>query len=89
MIYLEDIQETVRHAYIALAEAQYQISVKEPVSGDTVYFDKIYTLSTKIVANLEYLNLMELGITATQNNKIESIIYSLKEIISKLYTEWH
>jgi hypothetical protein len=88
MIFLDDIQKTVNTAYLALAELQYMISVKEPVSGDVVFFDKMYTLSTKLVANLEYINLLSLGVDFKENQEMESIIYSLREIISKIKSTW-
>jgi len=89
MIFLEEIQRTVRLAYLTLADVQYTISVKEPVSGDIKYFNAIYTLSTKLVANLEYINMLDLGVTYDENTEIENIIFSLNEIISKIKTIWH
>ena len=88
MVFLEDIQLTVQNAYVALADIQYHISVKEPISGDIKYFNGPYAMSTKLVANLEYLNSMELGMTHEENMEIESILFSLKEIISKIKSTW-
>ena len=88
MIYIKEIQDVVNKAYIALAEVQYLISVKEPISGDVRFFDSMYTLSTKLVANLEYIDMMDLGHSYAENTEIENILYSITEIISKIKTTW-
>ncbi|MCK5788880.1 MAG: hypothetical protein KAH32_07765 [Chlamydiia bacterium] len=88
MIYLDDVQAAVNSAYKTLAKLQYIISVREPVSGETSTFDKMYTLSTKLLANLEYLNMLKIHITFEQNKEIENIITSLKEITIKVKNTW-
>lgn len=88
MIYLEEVQVAVNNAYITLADLQYAISVKEPVSGDIKTFNKMYTLSTKIVANLEYIDTLNMNHTFQENNEIEFVVYSLKEITSKIRKLW-
>ena len=88
MIYLEEIQATVNEAYKTLARLQYMISEREPVSGDVRLFNRMYTLSTKLVANLEYIDLLQLNHTFNQNNEIENIVFSLKTIIAKVKNTW-
>jgi len=88
MIFLDDIQNTVNEAYVALAGLQYSVSIREPVSGDIKTFNKAYTLSTKIIAYLEYLNSLNLNVSFVENSRIEDAVFSLKEIISKTKILW-
>jgi len=88
MIYIEEVYTAVNNAYKTLADIQYILSVKEPVSGDVRTFNRMYTLSTKIVANLEYIDMLDMNKDLSQNREIESIIYSLKEITNKIRTQW-
>lgn len=88
MVDIRDIQLTVNNAYLALADLQYLVSVKEPVSGDIKFFEGTYTLSTKLIANLEYINTLSLGHSYGENTEIESILYSINEIISKIKSTW-
>jgi len=88
MVYLGEIRQVVSDSYKALAEMQYLMSRKELVSGDEKFFDPTYTLTTKIIANLEYLELLNLGRTHDENTEIENILFSLTEIISKIKSQW-
>jgi hypothetical protein len=88
MIYLNEIQKIVNTAYLTLAKLQFMISIREPVSGDTKTFNRMYTLSTKIIANLEYINMLNLNHSYIKNNEIENIVFSLKEIIQKVKSTW-
>ena len=88
MINTQEIQLAVNNAYLAIAQVQYALAVREPVSGDTALFDAPYTLSTKLVANLEYINTLSLGHSYVENTEIESIVFSLTEITSKIKTIW-
>jgi len=83
MIYLREIQLVVNEAYSALAFIQYKISVKTPVTGGTRSFDKHYVLSTRILANLEYINMMNLNVSYTDNVDIENTVEALKRLIYK------
>jgi len=84
MIYLKEIQKTVNDAYRALGEVQYMISVKEPVSSEPVFFTKRYNISTRIIANLEYINMLDLNETYIENKEIEGAIYALRVLIDKV-----
>ena len=88
MIYLYEVQDTVNDAYKTLARLQYLISKKEPVSGDIRLFNKMYTLSTKIVANLEYINTLNIDISAEENQAIEGVIQTLRNINLKIKETW-
>lgn len=89
MIYLGEIQDTVDTAYLTLADIQYDISVREPVQGDIKIFEDMYFYSTKIVAFLEHLNVLLLNVDWEQNQTIELIVTSLKELNSKAKLLWH
>ena len=84
MIYLKEIQEVVNDSYSALGEIQYMISVKEPVSSDAIFFNKKYSISTRILANLEYIDMLELNVTYIENTEIENVIEALKLLIEKV-----
>jgi len=84
MIYLKEIQKVVNNSYKALGEIQYMISVKEPVSSDTIFFDRYYNISTRLLANLEYIDMLELNMSYVENEEIEGIVYSLKILIEKV-----
>ncbi|MCK5788261.1 MAG: hypothetical protein KAH32_04655 [Chlamydiia bacterium] len=84
MIYLKEIQEVVNNSYRALGEMQYIISVREPVGGDPEVFNKNYNISTRILANLEYIDMLELNISYIENTEIEEIIRSLQILIDKV-----
>lgn len=88
MVDIRNVQLVVNNAYLALADLQYLVSVKEPVSGDVKFFEGTYTLSTKLVANLEYIDMLSLGHSYAENAEIENILYSIKEIISKIESTW-
>ena len=89
MIYLDEIQETVNESYLTLADIQYDVSVREPVQGDVKIFNDMYFFSTKIVAFLDYLNILLLNVDTESNLIIENIIISLKELNSKAKLLWH
>ena len=42
----------------------------------------------KIVANLEYIDTLNMNHTFQENNEIEFVVYSLKEITSKIRKLW-
>lgn len=88
MIYLDEVKTIVNQAYSALAVLQFDISVKEPVSGDIALFNSTYTLSTKILACLQALEVMDFNHTAKQNREIEGIATTLKEITLKVNEKW-
>ena len=83
MIYLPEIQATVNDAYSALAGVQFKISVREPVKGDKRLFDKHFSISTKIVANLEYINSLNLNVSYVENEDIEKVVEALELLIDK------
>jgi hypothetical protein len=88
MIYLEEIPDAVEKAYFTLADIQYDISVLGPVSGDTYLFNDRYTISTKILAYLEYLNTQILNKDFKTNSRVEVMVTSLKELTSKAKLLW-
>jgi hypothetical protein len=83
MIYLPEIQSVVNDAYSAIGLIQFTSSVREPVSGNKGIFNEYYSLSTRIMANLEYINVMNLNISYTDNVDIEHIVEALKLLIDK------
>lgn len=84
MLDIEDVWSALDHAHEEIAQQQYEIACREPISGDPDIFNKPQLLSVELSMYVGILEEYDLGVSAEDNEVIETLTYNIKRLTKDL-----